>query len=265
MTDIELIEKKIQELEDIACEIENLGSQLLSEAELEYVQDADEIHMGLGYFEWEKALRADLKSTQRKALRDYQTFYSAGLHFVTEFLPEKENEFVSCYKIEGRGEDLGILDYLLLRRIQFTSEKIEIIHRFIDRFEIQRSILLSIPFIVKVKEMNLREIMSADFIEREIEEAESLFNKDHYRAAGALAGVALEQHLRTLCDMYQIDYAKKDTIEPLVQKLYKNDKIEISQMKNIQHLASIRDKCDHPSEISREEIKEPIERVKKLL
>ncbi|WP_052297243.1 HEPN domain-containing protein [Methanolacinia petrolearia] len=119
--------------------------------------------------------------------------------------------------------------------------------------------------IVKIKEMSLRDIISASFVDREIEEAEYLFGKNHHRAAGALAGVALEQHLRTLCDKYQIDYGKKDTIEPLVQKLYKNNKLDSTQMKNIQHLASIRDKCDHPSEIKKEEVKELIERVKKIV
>jgi len=265
MTDIELIKKGIQELENIACEIENLASHLLNEAELEYIQGPDEIDMGLAHFEWDKTLSPNLKSIQRNAIRQYQTFYSGGLHFVMEFLPEKQDEFISCYENKGRGGEDGILDYLLLRKIQFSAEKLEIFHRFIDRFEIQRSILLSIPFIVKVKEMNLRDLISASFIEREIEEAEALFNGNYIRAAGALAGVALEQHLRALCDKYQIDYAKKDTIEPLVQKLYNHKKIEISQMKNIQHLASIRDKCDHPSEIEKVEVKELIERVKKML
>jgi len=265
MTDIELIKKEIDELEKMACNIENLGSQLLDEVELIQVPDPDGIEMGFMHFEWEKSLNPDLKSIQREAIRCYQTFFSAGLHFIMEFLPEKQDEFSSCYESKKYGDDIGIMDYLQFRQSQYSNQKNEIIGRFEDRFEIQRSILTSIPYIVKIKEMNLREIISAFFVDREIEEAEYLFNKNHVRAAGALAGVALEQHLKTLCDKYQIEYKKKDTIEPLVEKLYNNGKIELSQMKNIQHLASIRDKCDHPAEIDRGEIKELIERVKKLI
>jgi len=87
----------------------------------------------------------------------------------------------------------------------------------------------------------------------------------HYRCAGALAGVALEQHLRFLCDKFGLNYNKKDTIEPLVQKLYENKKIEIETLKNIQHLAAIRDACAHPSEVDPNKVKELIERVKKIL
>ena len=157
------------------------------------------------------------------------------------------------------------MDYLQLRRGQYSTDKEEIIERFINRFEIQRSILSSIPYIAKIKEMELREIISTDFVEREIEESELLFRKGHSRAAGALAGVALERHLKTLCDKYQIDYQKKDTIEPLVEKLYHAKKINLSQMKNIQYLASIRDKCDHPADVEKGEVKELIEKVKKIV
>ncbi len=264
MTDIDLIKREINELEKMAHEIENLGSQLLDEAELIQVPDPDGIGMGLIYFEWEKTIHPDLKSVQREALRLYQKFYSAGLHFIREFLPEKQQEFESCYEGDRLGGDDGIMDYLLLRKVQSTNENLEIMYRFIDKLEIQRSILLSIPGMARIKEMNLREIISADFIESEIEEAESLFDENHHRCAGVLAGVALEKHLKILCDKYQIDYEKKDTIEPLVQKLRHNGKIEITQMKNIQYLASIRNKCSHPEEIEKSEVRKLIEGVKKI-
>ena len=263
MTDFELIKKEIDDLEKLAREIENLGSQLLDEAKLIPVPDVT--YPDLVHFEWEKTLDPDFKSIQREAIRNYQKFYLAGLHFVKEFVPEKETEFCESYEAKESRDLEGIMDYFQFRRSQYKREKDEIIERFLNRFEIQRSILTAIPFIAKIKEIKLREIISADFVDREIEEAELLFNKGHHRAAGALAGVALERHLKTLCDKYQIDYQKKDTIEPLVEKLYNKSKIELSQMKNIQHLASIRDKCDHPADVEKSEIKELIERVKKFV
>lgn len=264
MTDIELIKKEIDDLEHLASEIENLGAELLDSAPLIYEPDPPGVCSAFPNNEW-GTLDPDLRDIQRTAIRKYQRFHSAGLHFVKEFLPEKENEFQENYQAEKNRDLEGVMDYLQLRKGQYSNDKEEIIERFINRFEIQRSILSSIPYVARIEDMKLREIISTDFVEREIEEAEQLFRKEHFRAAGALAGVALEKHLKTLCEKYQIDYLKKDTIEPLVEKLYRAKKIEISQMKNIQYLASIRDKCDHASDVEKGEVKELIEKVKKIV
>jgi len=263
MTDTEIIKREIDGLETLACEIEELGIKLIQEANILYEPDPPGVVSAFPHYRWQ-TLSTALKVIQRDAIRKYQKFYSAGLFFIKEFLPEKESEFSQFYASKNYSGVEGVLDYLQFRRSQHIGDKEEILERFLDRFEIQRSIVSSIPYIIKIKEMNLREIISADFIDREIGEAVFLFEKGHYRAAGALAGVALEQKLKTLCDKYQIQYLKKDTIEPLAQKLYSNQKIDVTQLKNIQHLASIRDKCDHPSDIEKGEVKELIERIKKI-
>jgi len=264
MTDLELIKKEIDELEKIAHEIENLGSELLDSAPLNYRPSPPNVISAFPDNDW-GTLDPDLRDIQRSAIRKYQRFFSSGLHFVKEFLPDKEIEFKENYEAKESRDLEGVMDYLQLRRSQYSNDKEEIMERFINRFEIQRSILSSIPYVARINEIKLREIISADFIEREIDEAEQLFRKGHARAAGALAGVALERHLKTLCDKFQIDYQKKDTIEPLVEKLYSAKKIDLTQMKNIQYLASIRDKCDHPADIEKGEVKELIEKVKKFV
>jgi HEPN domain-containing protein len=264
LTDIELIKKEIGDLEKLACEIENLGAELLDSAPLNYKPDPPGVLSPFPQNEW-GTLDPDLRDIQRLALRNYQRFYSVGLQFVKEFLPEKEIEFCASYEAKEFNDNEGVMDYLQLRKGQYSNDKEDIIERFINRLEVQRSILSSIPYIARIQEIKLREIISADYVEREIEEAEQLFRKGNFRAAGALAGVALEKYLKTLCDKYQIDYQKKDTIEPLVEKLYRAKKIDITLMKKIQYLASIRDKCDHPSDVEKGEVKELIEKVKKFI
>ncbi|MBN2733633.1 MAG: HEPN domain-containing protein [Methanomicrobiaceae archaeon] len=264
MTDLTLISREIDNLEKLACEIEESGLHLINSAKLNYKPDPPRVSSPFPKNHWEP-LSSELQIIQRDAIRKYQKFYSAGLFFVKEFNFEKVDEFIDCYENKRSRSDQGVMDYLQFRHSSYSSDKSEIAKQFVGKFELQRSILSSIPFLIKIKEMNLREIISADFVEREIDESEYLFAKSHFRAAGALAGVALEQHLRALCDKYQIDYKKKDTIEPLVQKLYKNKKIDGSEMKKIQYLASIRDKCDHPSDINEGEVKELIEKVKKMI
>ncbi len=85
------------------------------------------------------------------------------------------------------------------------------------------------------------------------------------RAAGSIAGVALELHLKTLCDVNGVSYSPKPTIETLVQALYKGKKLDVTDLKNIQYLGSIRNKCSHPEPVSAKEVQSLIGGVKKLI
>jgi hypothetical protein len=208
----------------------------------------------------------EMWTLQRETIKKYEQWYSASLVFVEQFIPEKVRDFTFYYCRTGNTGD-QIFDILQFHDTSHNKriDKNALLRSFIGKFDRQRHILSTIPGILMVKELGLREILYAVFVEREIDEADYLYSREHYRAAGAIAGVALEQHLRFLCDKYDLDYGKKDTIEPLVQKLYANKKIERVELTNIQHLASIRDKCDHPSDITSGEVKELIESVKKIL
>ena len=127
------------------------------------------------------------------------------------------------------------------------------------------SMLLSLPSVVEIKEMSLRELIAADVARTEIEQAELLLDSGFERAAGSIAGVALELHLKTLCDVNNVAYPPKATIEPLAQALYKDNKLDITEFKRIQYLASIRNKCSHPEPVSTKEVRNLIDGVKKLV
>jgi len=256
MSDIEILKRNIESLENLAIEIENNVNQLFTSGNFSsYNERSRKI----------EPFQSPLKELHRETIRKYQSWYSVALTLISDNIPEKEKEFTSLYEKPGYWGGEGVFDLVRFDR-SFPIDKDEksFIQLFSERFEIQRSILLSVPDVFSIKEMNLREIISAAFVEREIDQAEYLYDKKFYRCAGALAGVALEQHLRVLCDKYQLNYKKKDTIEPLVRMLYENKKIEIEEMKNIQHLATIRDLCDHASDIEPTKVKELIERVKKM-
>jgi hypothetical protein len=185
MTDIDLINQEINTLEELACEIERQVIDLLKETPLTYRPDPPGVISCLPDHKW-TTLPDTLKQTQRSAIRSYQKYFSTGLHFIKDFLPEREEEFIDCYEAKQYRNTAGIMDYLQFRRNQNTNKKNDIVNQFISRFEIQRSILLAVPFVAKIKEKNLREIISADFIESEIEQSEYLFRIGCYRAAGVL-------------------------------------------------------------------------------
>jgi hypothetical protein len=257
MIDLKILQQKIDSLEELANKIEKNMEILTNSAKLNI---NDSTHNKIRQFP------SPLKELNRDTIRDYQKWYSMSLILINDIIPEKETEFKLHYSQKGYYGGEGVFELIQFDRYYtryFTLE--EGLSEFRKKFEIQRSIVISLPDIFLIKEINLREIISADFIDREIDEAEYMYQHKHYRCAGALAGVALEQHLRFLCDKFRIDYNKKDTIEPLVQKLYENKIIEIETLKNIQHLATIRDSCAHPSDIDPNKVKELIERVKKIL
>jgi hypothetical protein len=263
MKDTEVIRRKINELEAVATEIEEIEIELLQIVTLIYKPDPPGVICFAPNYEWGK-LSGENQHKQRDVLRKYQRWYTVAHQLVKEYIPERVDEFSQYYSSDKEGT-CGVIDYIKFEQPQWSGDKSGITDDFWRIFEVQRSILLSVPDIIEIKQMSLRNIISAEFIDREIDEADYLYRMGHPRAAGALAGVALEQQLKTLCDKYNLEYQKRDTTEPLAQRLYENDRIDITQLKNIQHLASIRDKCDHASDITSDEVRELIERLKKLI
>ena len=256
MRNLDILKRKVSELENLADEIERLGTDLLQKAPL--TQKTHPVRL-----EWD-ILTSDLRNTQREAIQKYQRWYNLAHQLIKEYIPEKENEFIDCYETKGMYKS-GIFDYLHLRSGTERDDKNKLIKYFVGGFETQRSILLSIPDVAEIKELNLRKIITADVARTGIEQAEILLINGFERAAGSIAGVALELHLKTLCDVNGIFYAPKDTIDPLATILYKAGILDITELKHIQYLASIRNKCSHPNPISATEIKDLIEDVKKLV
>lgn len=250
---IETIKKRIDQLEELADEIEEHGIEIIENIPLIYSPSS----LGFGDYHWGMPSE-ELKKVQRAAVRLYQRWYSASYVLIDEYLDEtRREEFKELYqKIMGDFQPKGP---------RYSSEKSEIIDEFINRYDIQRGILSGIPEVVEIKEMNLRKLISADFVETELDEAEILFNHKFIRGAGALAGVALEKHLETMCQLNNVQYNAKDTIDPLATALYTNKILDITELKKAQHLASIRNKCDHPNRITENEVGELIYGVKKFV
>jgi hypothetical protein len=270
MSSKEAIEKQINELKALADEIETGALQLIQETPLEYVPEGPSYAPSPSYYRW-KMVPDHLKSLQRETERKYQIWYSTACQLIKENLPEREKEFVSRYQIKGYlfySHGNGMIQWLRLFNEQDTSDKAQIIDNFIKTFDIQLNILLSIPFVLDSRELDLRKIIAADFIESELDKAEYLYKNKFERCAGVIAGVALERYLQVLCDKYKIEYKHNDTIEPLAQALHAEGKIDSTELKKFLHLGGIRNDCAHPKDIPEEDLKgrarELIEKVKKL-
>ena len=246
---------KVTELEELAKEIEHGATELFEKASVYQKKNTYDIYR----YYW-NIPSGDLKDLQRDVLRKYQLWFSSSLQLIMEFLPEKSSEFDAQYK--------DLFNGLMLDSEELTSIKVEIINTYLQPFEIQRSILLSVPYVVDIKELSLRKVIASDFISSELREADRLFKEGTegtIRAAGVLAGVALEKHLKTLCDSNGVKYNHDATIAPLAQTLHDAGKIDTSEQGLFEYLGKIRNDCAHPNEILPSKVKELIERVKKIV
>jgi hypothetical protein len=253
----DVLKKKVDELEKQAEEIEAVGIKLLEEATFNEHSNGISIN-ALDY-------RDPLRKPQRDAIIKYQQWYSTSSQLVEEYAPEWAESFKGLYSTNSYST-IHVMDYLKLKGYSSNFlTKDGLISDFISELETQTAILLSIPHIVEIQEMSLRKLISVDVARTEMEQAEILLTGGFDRAAGGIAGVALELHLKTLCDVNGVSYPPKATIDPLAQALYQAKKLDITELKHIQYLASIRNKCSHPNPVSTAEIQSLIEGVKKLI
>ena len=116
----------------------------------------------------------------------------------------------------------------------------------IPQFQQQLAILESAKERFKSSLFDIRQLVQADLFDSELEAAEELAKKKFTRATGAMAGVVLERHLAQVCDNHTIKLAKKaPTISDLNDALKNANVIDLPQWRFIQHLADIRNLCDH--------------------
>lgn len=285
MFTVEVLKRRVSELETLATEIEQMGSEFFQGCAVveeehsidEYVRNPQELNLESMRDEdivWKEyywdTVKPELKISQRQVIRAYTRWYSLSYELIKDYLPEMISEFNSYYKAEesqGKksGSHLGVVDYLKLRYSAAPNIISIMTEGFIDTFEAQLNILLIVPDIAEARELSLRKLITADIASTEVEEAEVLLTNGFHRAAGSIAGVALELHLKTLCDINGLPYPLKATIQPLLQALQKGSILDITEIKHIEYLASIRNKCSHPKEVSEVEVQSLIEGVKKII
>lgn len=92
----------------------------------------------------------------------------------------------------------------------------------------------------------IRQLVQADLFDGEIGAARELQKNKFLRAAGAIAGVVLEKHLRQVCDDHNIKVLKKNpSIGDLNELLKAESVIDVPQWRFTSMLADIRNICDH--------------------
>ena len=125
---------------------------------------------------------------------------------------------------------------------------------------------LSLPF----RSPGSRSQFYAAAVMEELATARTLLQQNQIRAAGAVAGVALEFHLKHVAAACQVTIGKHATIAQLQDALRYAGLLDNQQRKQIQKLADIRNLCVHgrkhaPSRAQVERLIQGVEELRRML
>jgi hypothetical protein len=184
---------------------------------------------------------------------EYQSWYSEAKVLIKQLLPDRLADFVRHYETPKPRKDITygtyrIEDYLQGLNVTRGWEKEKVVgpDAAIPHFRQQIAILAAVKARFESSLFDIRQLVQADLFDSELEAANELAKNKFWRAAGAVAGVVLEKHLAQVADNHAIKILKRSpTIADLNNALKDAGVIEVPQWRFIQHLADIRNLCDH--------------------
>ena len=228
--------------------------------------------IGFAYDISDGEVKKKIKGKKRLDFREnYEQWYSEALEVVLQILPNRLEDFRNLYKIGKRKEinhsTYTISDYMLRLQVKRGSEVVTGPESALPKFQQQISILESTKERFESSLFDIKQLIQADLFDSELDVARELNKKGFTRGAGAVTGVVLEGHLAQVCENHNIKIRKKNpTINDYNQLLKDNNVIEIPTWRFIQHLADLRNLCDHKKkkEPTKEDIEELINGVEKI-
>ena len=209
------------------------------------------------------------------ARRDqYQAWYTQALPVVRQLMPDRYGEFCEQYRLPKPAKTLDITSYTISDYFDGISVTLageptfNIEARFNDLLQTQVAMLRSASTRIDSILADIRASLQAELLDDEISTGRELLAKGHLRAAGALAGVALEEHLSAVCAAHQVKLLKKNaTIGDLNDALKAAGIVDTPEWRGIARLADIRNYCVHlkEREPSKLEVQELLDGVQKAV
>ena len=202
---------------------------------------------------------------------EYQPWYSESKALVRQLLPDRLGDFTRYYeRPKARRPTITfanytIEDYLQGLRVGDTPARPS---AAIPSFLQQLAIVKSISSRLRSSLFDIRQLSQADLFDSELEAAQSLANNGFLRAAGAVAGVVLERHLKEVCASRGVTVRKRrPQIADLNDLLKKADVIDTPQWRFVQRLADLRNVCvhDRDSEPTSDQVGDLVEGVGKVI
>jgi HEPN domain-containing protein len=201
--------------------------------------------------------------------RDYSGWYSESLVVLKQLLPDRLEEFRKLYESSKERKTVCSINYTItdmLRGFGYTNGVKPVYG--VKLFQQQLLILESCKKRFTSSLFDIKQVVQADVFDSEIESARELLKKKFTRAAGAIAGVVLEKHLKQVLENHSIILTKKNlTLSDLSELLKNNSVIETSDWRKLGYLGDLRNLCCHnkEEEPTQEQVKELIDGTDKTL
>lgn len=184
---------------------------------------------------------------------EYQIWYSEALAVVKLLLPDRVDDFINLYKKPRARKQVQYGNYVIEDYMQSLTvtegwEKKKIVgpDAAIPQYQQQLNIVKSAKKRFESSLYDIQQLVQSDMFDSELDAADELNKKGFVRGAGALSGVVLEKHLLQVCHNHDIKVTKRDaTINGYNQLLKNSEVIETKEWRFIQHLADLRNLCDH--------------------
>lgn len=206
---------------------------------------------------------------------NYQEWYSKAQAVIRQIMPGRLSDFNSYFDIPKGRKDITFQNYMIRDYLQglrvtrgWEKEVVADGSAAIPEFEQQLNMVRAAKSNLQSTLMDLKAVLQADLFDTEVENAGALAKAGYLRAAGAICGVVIEKHLLHLCDLHGVAVSKKNPgISDLIQLLKDANVITVPQWRFIQHLADIRNLCDHANgrEPTKDEIADLVAGTEKVL
>lgn len=205
----------------------------------------------------------------------YQAWYSRAYKLVESLAPERLSEFTGYYLIDPKRKVSSVSNYVIQDYIKCIGARTDhrdnplwdtsyiVMIRILNQMQIIASLLSRVDSVLQ----DVTGHLFAELQDSELHAATQL-KKISKRAAGALAGVVLERHLRAVAANHKIAIGKKNPAISDLNDLLKNKEVyDIPVWRKIQLLADIRNICSHQksTEPTEEQVVELISGVNSVI
>jgi len=177
-------------------------------------------------------------------IRQYHEWYSGSIALVDGNMPVRASELLVLHEgLKGaRGAPTPMVRLLESYRMDFHTQL-----AMASRIGQMQSVVASIPAYMRARSHDIELVVAQAYVRDELSEAELLLKSSFTRAAGGIAGVLLERHLKLVCDRHHppIKYSKTVGIAKLNDLLKNAGVYDVPQWRRVQWMGDVRNNCDH--------------------
>jgi hypothetical protein len=186
---------------------------------------------------------SEKKPTTGTPVGNYQKWFDRSKRFIQSIAADRWDEFEGLYIPDSKRKILSVRTFAI-RDFFLGSWHDWFPQSFGSSFDLQLAILRASGERLHDRFATIKAELAYSLQKDELAQADTLLNSGHVRAAGVIAGVVLEGHIKNLCEVRGIEIANKK-VSFLLDRLKETDVITQIEWRSIQALFDIRNDCAH--------------------